>query len=116
MNEGKGLGRTIENAFYKIVLQEKSGVIYEIVEKTTKIQLEHKLETNGAIHWNPDVYAPPHAWYHSSDWYEPGSDGGRGAGLLLAQSQGAACPSPRASTSGCAIISTPDRPWSWSSR
>ena len=69
--KGKGLGRTIENAFYKIVLQEKSGVIYEIVEKTTKIQLEHKLETNGAIHWNPDVYAPPHAWYHSSDWSNP---------------------------------------------
>ena len=71
VKKGKALGRTIENAFYKIVLQEKSGVIYEIVEKTTKIQLEHKLETNGAIHWNPDVYAPPHAWYHSSDWSNP---------------------------------------------
>jgi len=71
VKKGKDLGRTIENAFYKIVLQEKSGVIYEIVEKTTGIQLEHKLETNGAIHWNPDVYAPPHAWYHSSDWSDP---------------------------------------------
>ncbi len=71
VKKGKDLGRTIENAFYKIVLQEKSGVIHEIVEKTTKIQLEHKLETNGAIHWNPDVYAPPHAWYHSSDWSNP---------------------------------------------
>ncbi|MBE0714028.1 MAG: hypothetical protein IH583_16765 [Candidatus Aminicenantes bacterium] len=71
VKKGKDLGRTIENAFYKIVLQEKSGVIYEIVEKTTGTQLEHKLETNGAIHWNPDVYAPPHAWYHSSDWSGP---------------------------------------------
>jgi hypothetical protein len=71
VKKGKDLGRTIENNFYKIVLQEKSGVIYEIVEKTTKIQLEHKLETNGAIHWNPDVYSPPHAWYHSSDWSNP---------------------------------------------
>ncbi len=71
VTKGKGLARTIENAFYKIVLQEKSGVIYEIVEKSTGIQLEHKLETNGAIHWNPDVYAPPHAWYHSSDWSDP---------------------------------------------
>lgn len=68
---GRGLGRTIENAFYKITLQEKSGVIYEIVERSTGIKLEHKLETNGAIHWNPDVYAPPHAWYHSSDWTDP---------------------------------------------
>ncbi len=71
VNKGAGLARTIENAFYRIVLQEKSGVIYEIVEKSTGIQLEHKLETNGAIHWNPDVYAPPHAWYHSSDWSDP---------------------------------------------
>ncbi len=71
VKKGKGYGRTIENGFYKIVLQEKSGVIHEIVEKTTKIQLEHKLETNGAIHWNPDVYSPPHAWYHSSDWTDP---------------------------------------------
>ncbi len=71
VKKGTNLGRTIENNFYRIVLQEKSGVIYEIVEKTTKIQLEHKLETNGAIHWNPDIYSPPHAWYHSSDWSNP---------------------------------------------
>ncbi|MGA2533012.1 MAG: hypothetical protein ABSG19_08240 [Candidatus Aminicenantales bacterium] len=71
VKKGTNLGRTIENNFYKIVLQEKSGVIYEIVEKSTKIQLEHKLETNGAIHWNPDIYSPPHAWYHSSDWSNP---------------------------------------------
>jgi len=71
VKKGKEFGRTIENNFYKIVLQEKSGVIHEIVEKTTRIQLEHKLETNGAIHWNPDVYSPPHAWYHSSDWSDP---------------------------------------------
>ncbi len=72
--KGKGLGRTVENAFYKIALHETSGVIDEIVEKSTKIKLEHKLETNGAIHWNPDVYAPPHAWYHSSDWTNPSAE------------------------------------------
>lgn len=69
--KGRGLGRTVENAFYKIGLHEKSGVIDEIVESSTGLKLEHKLETNGAIHWNPDVYAPPHAWYHSSDWTNP---------------------------------------------
>ena len=68
---GPGLRRTVENSFYKIVLHEKSGVVDKIVEKTTGITLEHKLETNGAIHWNPDVYAPPHAWYHISDWTAP---------------------------------------------
>jgi len=71
VTKGKGLGRTVENGFYRIVLHEVSGVVHEIVEKTTGILLEHKLETNGAIHWNPDVYAPPHAWYHSSDWTDP---------------------------------------------
>ncbi len=71
VTEGRELGRTVENGAYRIVLQEKSGVVHEIVEKTTGIQLEHKLETNGAVHWNPDVYAPPHAWYHSSDWSDP---------------------------------------------
>ncbi len=71
VTRGRGLGRTIENSFYKIALHEVSGVVYEIVEKSTGIKLEHKLETNGAIHWNPDVYAPPHAWYHSSDWTDP---------------------------------------------
>jgi hypothetical protein len=71
VTRGRGLGRTIENAFYRITLHETSGVITEIVEKATGTKLEHKLETNGAIHWNPDVYAPPHAWYHSSDWTDP---------------------------------------------
>ena len=71
VKKGRGLGRTVENGFYRIALHETSGVIHEIVEKSTGILLEHKLETNGAIHWNPDVYAPPHAWYHSSDWTDP---------------------------------------------
>ncbi|MGD1010726.1 MAG: hypothetical protein ABR951_11330 [Candidatus Aminicenantales bacterium] len=71
VKKGPNLGRTIDNAFYQIVLQEKSGAIYEILEKTTGIRLEHKLETNGAIQWNPDVFSPPHTWYHSSDWTDP---------------------------------------------
>jgi hypothetical protein len=70
---GQGLGKTVENDFYKIVLQEKSGAIHEIHEKASGLRLEHKLETNGAVHWNPDVYAPPHAWYHASDWDHPPS-------------------------------------------
>jgi hypothetical protein len=58
---GQGLGKTIENEFYKVVLHPKSGTIYEVVE------------TNGSVHWNPDVYSPPHAWYHVSDWDKPDS-------------------------------------------
>jgi hypothetical protein len=68
---GRGLAKTIENDFYKTVLHPKSGTIYEVYEKSTRTKLEHKLETNGSVHWNPDVYAPPHAWYHCSDWENP---------------------------------------------
>ncbi|MFQ6037101.1 MAG: hypothetical protein ACE5LV_00635 [Candidatus Aminicenantales bacterium] len=68
---GKGLGKTIENAYYRVVLDERSGMVTEIVEKKTGVRLEHKLETNGAIHWNPGTYSPPHAWSHASDWVNP---------------------------------------------
>ncbi len=68
---GSDLGKTIENSFYKIVLDEKSGMITEIYEKSTGLKLEHKLETNGAVHWNPGTYSPPHPWSHCSDWVNP---------------------------------------------
>lgn len=68
---GQGLGKTIENNAYRVTLNRKSGVIYEITEKSSGTLLEHKLETNGSIHWNPDVYAPPHSWLHTSDWESP---------------------------------------------
>lgn len=68
---GEGLGKSIENVFYKVLLDEKSGMITEIFEKQTGIKLEHKLETNGAIHWNPGTYSPPHSWSHASDWENP---------------------------------------------
>ena len=69
--EGQPIGKTIENSFYKVTLNKKSGVIYEITEKTSKTLLEHKLETNGSIHWNPCLYSPPHTWTHTSDWENP---------------------------------------------
>ncbi len=68
---GQPLGKTIENGFYKVTLNKKSGVIYEITEKSSKTLLEHKLETNGSIHWNPCLYSPPHTWTHTSDWENP---------------------------------------------
>jgi hypothetical protein len=65
------MGRTIENSFYRVTLNKKSGVIYEVTEKSTKTLFEHKLETNGSIHWNPCLYSPPHTWTHTSDWENP---------------------------------------------
>jgi len=71
---GSGLGLTVENSFYKVRLQETSGSVDEVhmkmgVNKT----FDHHLETNGAVHWNPDVYAPPRQWIHASDWNPPPS-------------------------------------------
>lgn len=68
---GQPIGKTIENSFFKVNLNKKSGVIYEIMEKTSKTLFEHKLETNGSIHWNPCLYSPPHTWTHTSDWENP---------------------------------------------
>jgi hypothetical protein len=68
---GQPIGKTIENNFYKAILNKKSGVIYEITEKSSKTLFEHKLETNGSIHWNPCLYSPPHSWTHTSDWENP---------------------------------------------
>jgi hypothetical protein len=71
LGAGQPIGKTIENSFYKVTLNKKSGVIYEITEKSSKTLLEHKLETNGSIHWNPGLYSPPHTWTHTSDWENP---------------------------------------------
>jgi hypothetical protein len=62
-------GLVVENEYYRIQLHEKSGVIDEVQTKmgVNKL-LEHNIETNGAIHWNPGFYTPPTAWTHTSDW------------------------------------------------
>lgn len=69
---GKGLALTIENDFYKVKLHPQSGMLHEITLKSKpEIILEHKLETNGAIHWNPGAYSPKRPWMHASDWDPP---------------------------------------------
>ena len=70
--EGEGLGATIENDFYRIGHAATSGAIFTVeVKQGVNVVLEHKLETNGAVQWDPDVYAPPHTWVHASDWEAP---------------------------------------------
>ncbi len=70
--EGEGLGATVENEFYRIGHAATSGAIFTIeVKQGVNVVLEHKLETNGAVQWNPDMYAPPHSWVHASDWEAP---------------------------------------------
>jgi hypothetical protein len=69
---GEGLNLTIENSQYRVKLHPKSGQLDEILLKQGVDALfDHHVETNGALHWNPDVYAPPRIWSHASDWDPP---------------------------------------------
>ena len=69
---GSGLGMTVANEFYNIKLSTTSGAIDEMTMKTGPgYTFEHHLETNGALHWNPGIYAPPRPWLHASDWDPP---------------------------------------------
>ncbi len=69
---GSGLGLTVENSHYTIRLHPDSGAIDEIhLKQNVNRVFAHHLETNGALHWNPGVYAPPRTWMHASDWNPP---------------------------------------------
>lgn len=68
-----GIGEVVETSSYRINLAINSGAIetIEVLGEGDPVLLEHKLETNGAIHWNPDFYTPPTPWVHVSDWEKP---------------------------------------------
>jgi hypothetical protein len=69
---GQGLGLTVDNSHYQIRLHPKSGAIDEVhLKQGLNVVFDHHLETNGALHWNPGVYAPPRTWIHASDWDPP---------------------------------------------
>lgn len=70
--QGEGLALTIENSYYRVKLHADSGQLDEILLKQgVNAVFDHHVETNGALHWNPDVYAPPRIWSHASDWAPP---------------------------------------------
>jgi hypothetical protein len=70
VRSGAGLSQTIENSQYRFFLSTNSGSIEQvtILGDGEPVLLEHKLESNGAVHWNPDIYSPPLPWVHASDW------------------------------------------------
>ncbi len=69
---GEGLGLGVENDYYRIKLHPLSGALDEVFLKMgVNVTFDHHLETNGALHWNPGVYAPPRTWIHASDWDPP---------------------------------------------
>ncbi len=72
--QGEAPGLQIDNSFMSIILHPNSGHLDQITLKSKPdVPLFHRLETNGAVHWTPDIYAPPRAWTHSSDWKAPRS-------------------------------------------
>ena len=73
VTKGEGMSETIENGLYKYFLSENSGAVEQvtILGQGEPVLLEHKLETNGAVHWNPGMYSPPTPWVHASDWETP---------------------------------------------
>ncbi len=70
--QGEAPGLQIDNDLLSIVLHPNSGHLDQITLKSRPdFPFFHRLETNGAMHWNPDIYVPPRAWTHTADWKPP---------------------------------------------
>jgi hypothetical protein len=82
---GENLSLAIENPYYRTILSPKSGAIDEIhVKMGVNQKIEHHLETNGALHWNPCFYCPPRPWLHASDWDPPPQSSWFGGPVFIA--------------------------------
>ncbi len=70
--QGEAPGLQIDNDMISAVLNPNSGHLDQITLKNKPgSPLFHRKETNGAIHWNPEIYTPPLPWTHTSDWKPP---------------------------------------------
>lgn len=70
--QGEAPGLRIQNEFMEVALHPNSGHFDQITLKSKpQYPLYHRKETNGAIHWNPEIYTPPIPWTHTSDWKPP---------------------------------------------
>lgn len=70
--QGEAPGLQIDNSIYTIGLHPNSGHLDQITLKSKPDNpLFHRMETNGAIHWNPGIYSPPRPWTHTADWKPP---------------------------------------------
>ena len=67
--QGELPGLTIDNSHFSVDLHPNSGHLDQLTLKSkSDAPLFHRMETNGAIHWNPGIYVPPRAWTHTADW------------------------------------------------
>ncbi len=70
--QGEMPGLNIDNGEMSIVLHPNSGHLDQLTfKKKPNFPLFHRMETNGAIHWNPGIYTPPRPWTHTADWKPP---------------------------------------------
>jgi len=70
--QGEAPGLRIDNNKIQIVLHPNSGHLDQVTLKNNPDNpLFHRMETNGAIHWNPGIYVPPRPWTHTADWKPP---------------------------------------------
>jgi hypothetical protein len=70
--QGEAPGLQVDNALLSVILHPKSGHFDQLTLKNKPdYPLFHRKETNGAIHWNPEIYTPPVPWTHTSDWDPP---------------------------------------------
>jgi hypothetical protein len=70
--QGEAPGLQVDNEFLSVILHPKSGHFDQLTLKNKPdYPLFHRKETNGAIHWNPEIYTPPVPWTHTSDWDPP---------------------------------------------
>lgn len=70
--QGEAPGLQIDNNQFTVTLNPNSGHVDQVVlKREPHAPLFHRMETNGAIHWNPDLYTPPRPWTHTSDWTPP---------------------------------------------
>lgn len=70
--QGEAPGLRIENDYLAVGLHPNSGHFDQLTLKSKpEYPLYHRKETNGAIHWNPEIYTPPVPWTHTSDWKPP---------------------------------------------
>lgn len=70
--QGEMPGISIENGDISVVLHPNSGHIDQVtLNEKPDFPLFHRMETNGAIHWNPGIYSPPRPWTHTADWKPP---------------------------------------------
>lgn len=70
--QGEMPGINIDNGKISVVLHPNSGHLDQLTFKEKpNFPLFHRMETNGAIHWNPGIYSPPRPWTHTADWKPP---------------------------------------------